>query len=93
MKKKNWKELFITAFDVLFVLILCFVILLTTMLVTKGGGGEDFTGYSLNLPLLCAVVLALVGYLGFMLKVSIGMLRKLIRHYFEGKAEPGKEAE
>lgn len=93
MKRKNWKELFMTAFDVLFVLILCFVILLTTMLVTKGDGGEAFTGYSLNLPLLCAVVLALVGYLGFMLKVSIGMLRKLIRYYFEGKAEPGKEAE
>ena len=93
MKKRNWKEVFMTAFDVLFVLILCFVILLTTMLVTKGDGGEAFTGYSLNLPLLCAVVLALAVYLGVMLKVSIGMLRKLIRHYFAEKGEPGKEAE
>ena len=93
MKKRNWKDLFMTVFDVMFVLVLCFVILLTTMLVTQGGGEEPFTGYTINVPILCGVVVALVGYLCFLLKVSIGMLRDLIRHSFSRHSAPGAEKE
>ena len=68
--------------DMLFVLILCFVILLTTMLVTQSGGECEFTGYTIHPLLLLGVIVAVGGYLCFMVKVSLGMLRRLIEGYF-----------
>ncbi|HJB56847.1 MAG TPA: hypothetical protein H9714_04765 [Candidatus Flavonifractor intestinipullorum] len=82
MKKRSWKDTFMMVWDVLFVLILCFVILLTTMLVTQSGGESEFTGYTIHPLLLLGVIVAVGGYLCFMVKVSLGMLRRLIEGYF-----------
>lgn len=82
MKDKKEKELLWTLFDTFFVLILCFVILLTTMLVTKNHNAAASHGYQLNILLLFGVILSLVIYLGFMLKKSLSELRSMIENYF-----------
>lgn len=91
MEKRDWKTTIMTVVDILFVLILCFVILLTTMLVTKSSGSSEFTGYTISLPVLCGVVIFLVVYLGYMLKNSLKSLRHLVNKYFD--AHPDKEVD
>jgi uncharacterized integral membrane protein len=93
MKKRDWKATFLMVWDVLFVLVLCFVVLLTTMLVTKSAGGAEFMGYSINLPLLIGVIAALVIYLGFMVTTSLKSLRSLINKFFSKKSAAEKEGD
>lgn len=82
--KKNWKESLMMVVDIMFVLILCFVVLLTTMLVTKSIGGTDYSnGYTINWLILGGVVVSLIVYLGFMLKTSMKSLNDLVNKYFE----------
>lgn len=85
MKKRDWKATFLMVWDIMFVLILCFVVLLTTMLVTKSSGSTEFTGYTLNIPLLAGVVAALVIYLGFMVTTSLKSLRRLVDKFFSNQ--------
>lgn len=87
MEKRDWKATLMMVVDILFVLILCFVILLTTMLVTKSSGSSEFSGYSISLPILAGVVISLVVYLGYMLKNSLKSLRHLINKYFDNNPE------
>lgn len=84
MKKRRWKETLLMIWDILFVLILCFVVLLTTMLISKSSAHSG-AGYSIRLPLLGGVIVSLAVYLGFMLKTSLASLRHLVRHYFDHK--------
>lgn len=92
MKKKSWEDRLLMVWDILFVLILCFIVLLTTMLLTKGNSSEAFTGYSLNPLLLLGLIAALGGYLFFMLHMSLKSLRELITRFFEqNKDEKEKE--
>ena len=91
MKKRDWKAVFMMAWDILFILILCFVILITTMLVTKSADSTEFTGYTVNIPLLAGVVISLAAYLGFMLSKSLKSLRALVDKYFcEKKGDDGE---
>lgn len=91
MKKRDWKAVFMMVWDILFILILCFVILITTMLVTKSADSTEFTGYTVNIPLLAGVVISLVAYLGFMLSKSLKSLRALVDKYFcEKKGDDGE---
>lgn len=71
----NRKELFWTVCDILFILILCFVVLFATMMLTKGPG--TFTGYVVYWQRLCAVVGALMLYFAYMLHKSLKSLRSL----------------
>ena len=87
MEKRDWKATLMMVVDILFVLILCFVILLTTMLVTKSSGSSEFSGYSISLPILAGVVISLAVYLGYMLKNSLKSLRHLINKYFDNNPE------
>ena len=88
MKKKSWKDRLLMVWDILFVLILCFIVLLTTMLLTKGNSSEAFT----NPLLLLGLIAALGGYLFFMLHMSLKSLRELITRFFEqNKDEKEKE--
>lgn len=87
MKKRNWKDLLLMVWDILFVLILCFVVLLTTMLVTRSAGSAEFQGYTIQPALLLGVIAALVLYLGFMVTASLKGLRQLIDHYFRKHKE------
>ena len=91
MKKRSLKDMLMTAVDVMFVLILCFAILLTTMLLTRSDGGEAFTGYSINIPVLAGVIISVALYLVFMRKVSIGMLRDIISGFFKKHETSEKE--
>lgn len=91
MKKRDWKAVFMMVWDILFILILCFVILITTMLVTKSADSTEFTGYTVNIPLLAGVVISLAAYLGFMLSKSLRSLRALVDKYFcEKKGDDGE---
>ena len=91
--KKNWKESLMMVVDIMFVLILCFVVLLTTMLVTKSIGSADYSnGYTINWLILGGVVVSLVVYLGFMLKNSMGTLNRLINKYFENHKDEEVDA-
>jgi len=85
MKMRDWKSALIMVWDILFVLILCFVVLLTTMLVTKSSGSAEFTGYTISVPILAGVVISLAVYLGFMLTNSLKSLRHLVDKFFNGK--------
>ena len=91
--KKNWKESLMMVVDIMFVLILCFVVLLTTMLVTKSIGGTDYSnGYTINWLILGGVVVSLVVYLGFMLKTSMKSLNNLVNKYFEAHQDEEVDA-
>ena len=91
MKKRDWKAVFMMVWDILFILILCFVILITTMLITKSADSAEFTGYTVNIPLLAGVVISLAAYLGFMLSKSLKSLRALVDKYFcEKKGDDGE---
>ncbi|MBQ9733329.1 MAG: hypothetical protein IJV74_03740 [Clostridia bacterium] len=91
--KKNWKESLMMVIDIMFVLILCFVVLLTTMLVTKSIGGTDYSnGYTINWLILGGVVVSLVVYLGFMLKTSMKSLNDLVNKYFEAHKDEEVDA-
>ncbi|OUN07344.1 hypothetical protein B5G43_05260 [Flavonifractor sp. An92] len=92
-KKRDWKGLFLMVWDILFVLILCFVVLLTTMLVTRSSGSTEFTGYTVQPALLIGVIAALVIYLGFMVTASLKSLRSLIERYFRRHGEDGSKEE
>lgn len=86
MKKQKWKETFLLLWDILFVLILCFTVLLVTMLVTEFQSTEPFTGYHISIGKLVSVAASLIIYLGFMLKTSLKSLRVHLIKYF-GKKE------
>lgn len=91
--KKNWKESAMMVVDIMFVLILCFVVLLTTMLVTKSIGGTDYSnGYTINWLILGGVVVSLIVYLGFMLKTSMKSLNNLVNKYFENHKDEEVDA-
>lgn len=92
MKKRDWKAVFMMVWDPFCsFLILCFVILITTMLVTKSADSTEFTGYTVNIPLLAGVVISLAAYLGFMLSKSLKSLRALVDKYFcEKKGDDGE---
>lgn len=85
MKQWNWKSVLLTISDIMFVLILCFVVLLTTMLLTKSESGTTVTGYQIQIPLLVGVIISLVGYLCFVIKTSTNMLRELINYFFSNQ--------
>ncbi len=76
-------EKFLMVCDVLFVLILCFVVLLATMLITTDDGtSEVFTGYIISPALLIGVVVSCGFYLAYMLTKSRKSLRELTENMF-----------
>lgn len=84
MSAKSWKRLLLTVWDVLFVMVLCFAILLTTMLVSHSSDQTGFTGYTVDPILLACVVLSTTLYLVFMLHASLKGLRQIVDNYFRG---------
>jgi hypothetical protein len=88
--KKDLKAKALTVCDVLFVLVLCFIVLLTTMMLTKSTTGGAIVGYTLDIPLLLGVIAALAIYLGFMLKNSMKDLDRLIEEAPEREMREGE---
>jgi len=87
-KRKNpenssWMEVF----DVMFIMVLCFVILLTTMLmrgkVLVGSGSTGGIDYSFNLPIFMMIVVALGAYLFYVISRSDKELKSMIKNRYE----------
>ena len=81
MKRENIKKWLATAADVLFVLILCFAVLLTTMVITTSGEVAQRTDYSVNPFLFTGVILSTGGYLIYMLWHSLKALNRMIDRF------------
>jgi len=82
------KEKFWMICDILFVLILCFVVLLVTMLIaTNFGRNEIFTGYTIHPFLLLDVIAAIVIYFAYMMKNSLKSLRDITHDMINKDAE------
>lgn len=78
MKQMNIKETFWFAFDILFVLILCFAILFSTLLLTPQiKTGADAAGYHIVGWMLIGSFAATFLYLIYMVTCSTHELKKL----------------
>ncbi|HBP65909.1 MAG TPA: hypothetical protein DD730_17050 [Desulfosporosinus sp.] len=74
-------------FDVMFIMLLCFVILLTTMLmrgkVLVGSGSTGGINYSFNLPIFLLIVVALGTYLFYVISRSDKELKAMIKYSYD----------
>lgn len=81
-------------FDVVFIMLLCFVILLTTMLmrgkVLVGSGSTGGIDYSFNLPIFALIVLALGAYFFYVLSRSEKELKDMINYLYNRKDKATK---
>ena len=78
-RRQPLRQLLVMTFDISFILILCFLILLVTMLVNKGLHTGAAQGYTVNPYMLCAVAAALALYQYFMTHASCSALSKMFK--------------
>lgn len=82
---------FMKLFDILFILILCYVSLLLPILlrgtVLVGSGQASGMHYDLNPPLLAAVLISTIGYLVYILRNSDKEMRKVYKLVYGSKEE------
>jgi hypothetical protein len=82
-KRNNW---FMSIFDVLFIMILCFATLLSTMLmqggVLVGSGGTAGIAYTFSYGSFALVVAGLAGYLFYIISHSDKELRSMIKQIY-----------
>ena len=83
-KNKPWMEVF----DVMFIMLLCFVILLSTMLmrgkVLVGSGSTAGIDFSFNIPVFVMLSLALGIYMYYVISKSNKELKAMIRYLYDG---------
>ena len=74
-------------FDTLFIMILCFATLLTTMILQGGViiGGEAGMNYQIKLPSFIITMGGLLVYIIFILKISNRELKKMIEIIYSKK--------
>lgn len=88
IKKSSW---FMNVFDVLFIMILCFATLLSTMLiqggVLVGSSGTSGISYTFSFGSFALVVAGLVGYLLYIIPHSDKELRSMIKQIYTDKTE------
>ena len=86
-KEKYVNSLWMEVFDVMFIMLLCFVILLTTMLmrgkVLVGSGSTGGIDYSFNLPIFMMIVVALAAYMFYVISRSDKELKAMIKNRYE----------
>lgn len=81
-EKKDFKTLALTVWDILFVLVLCFAVLLLAMLLMRRLGEGDFSaGYVISWPMLIGVVAALCVFLAYVLRKSTKEYRSMVEQY------------
>jgi len=84
---KYENSLWMEVFDVIFIMLLCFVILLTTMLmrgkVLVGSGSTGGINYSFNLPIFLLIVVALGTYLFYVISRSDKELKAMIKYSYD----------
>ena len=85
-QKKPVDSPLMEVFDVMFIMLLCFVILLTTMLmrgkVLVGSGSTGGMDYSFNLPIFLMLILALAIYLVYVFSSSNKELKAMINNLY-----------
>ena len=75
---KNNENTFILILDIFFVLFLCFILLLFTLLLNKGGEMQIAGKYIINPTMLAAVITSVFVYLYFMTKASVRELTSIL---------------
>ncbi len=72
-RKSNVKEKLVMAADIFFVLILCFIILFSTLVITNNISLNDYTvnGYRINILILAGVAVSIGANSLFMLTASL----------------------
>lgn len=84
--KKHRNSLGMEVFDVMFVMVLCFLVLLTTMLmrgkVLIGSGDSAGIDYTFSLPIFAMVALVLGGYLIYVISNSNKELKVMIKYVY-----------
>ncbi len=87
-KKNSW---FMNIFDVLFIMVLCFATLLSTMLiqggVLVGSSGTSGISYTFSFGSFSLVVVGLVGYLLYIIPRSDKELRSMIKRIYADKTK------
>ena len=88
-RKSNVKEKLVMAADIFFVLILCFIILFSTLVVTNSIRLNDYTvnGYRINTPILAGVAVSIGVYLLFILTVSLKGYIEVEEAYYRSEEE------
>ena len=85
-RKKPNNSLWVEVFDVIFIMLLCFVILLTTMLmrgkVLVGSGSTGGIDYSFNLLIFVVIVVALGTYMFYVISRSDKELKAMIEQRY-----------
>lgn len=83
-KNKGWKEKVLFVVDIFFVMVLCLAVLLITMLIQNHLGGADVSnGYEIRPETLIPVIVAIVGYLLFLVKGGKKGLKEIIDAAYE----------
>ncbi|HBW37636.1 hypothetical protein [Desulfosporosinus sp. BICA1-9] len=86
-EKKPVNSPLMEVFDVMFIMVLCFVILLSTMLmrgkVLVGSGSTGGMDYSFNLPIFLMLVSALGIYLFYVFSSSNKELKAMISYLYK----------
>lgn len=84
---KHENSLWMEVFDVMFIMLLCFIILLTTMLmrgkVLVGSGSTGGIDYSFNLPIFMMIVAALGFYMFYVISRSDKELKAMIKYCYD----------
>ena len=90
-KSEKSQSKFGFAFDVCFVLVLCFVIIMVSISLTSGMQfGPTETGYHINPGLMIGSLGAVAVLLVFIVKKSSGDLRKMLREVESSEEEEQK---
>ena len=80
------KEKIMLVVDICFVVVLCIVVLFTTMMIQNMVGTTDMSdGYQLLPQTLIPVIIAIVGYLVFLIEKGKKSLKEIIDIAYEGK--------
>ena len=88
-KNKDFKEKVMLVVDIFFVMVLCLIVLLITMLIQNHLGGTDMSnGYQIRPETIIPVTVAIIGYLLFLVKGGKKGLKDIVdAAYEEGKVE------
>ena len=88
-RKSNVKEKLVMAADIFFVLILCFIILFSTLVITNNISLNDYTvnGYRINILILAGVAVSIGVYLLFIPTVSLKGYREVEEAYYKSEEE------
>ena len=84
---KHENSMWMEVFDVMFIMLLCFIILLTTMLmrgkVLVGSGSTGGINYSFNLPIFMMIVASLGFYMFYVISRSDKELKAMIKYCYD----------